>query len=291
MPYNAGKRLIDTIVKQLERIEYFSTVENISPNLAVHEMRKTFKRLRALLMFYVQFPEEFSPDFALQIKYFGRSLTHMRESYVNIQIFDRITSSGNLEAERKIKAARERLTEKNREVIEQGLFAAEGYLTIQNFVKKMITMMDDVSIPIPSQQQFTVQLEDSYFKAYQIWQNLTEEAGPETMHELRKKLKQLYYQFDFIRYTNPRFFRLKTYHLNNITEQLGEDHDLFVFLTDLLENRYDFTDNELEILQNQVQHLQEINRVKLSPKLKQFINESPVVFNQKLESIFKVTVA
>lgn len=46
MPHNAGKRLVEAIKKQLERIEYFSTAENVSPNLAVHEMRKSFKRLR-----------------------------------------------------------------------------------------------------------------------------------------------------------------------------------------------------------------------------------------------------
>ena len=288
MPHTAGKRLTEAIVKQLERVEYFSSVENISPNVAVHEMRKTFKRLRALLKFYIEFPEEFSPDFSLQIKYFGRSLTIMRETYVNVQIFDRITSSGNLEAERKIKAAREKLTEKNRGVIEQGLFAAEGYLTIHNFVKKMNEQMEDVTVPIPSQQQFVRQLVDSYIKSYQTWNFLNIHSDPENMHELRKKMKQLYYQFDFIRYASPRFFKLKTYHLNNITEHLGEDHDLFVFLNELLENRYDFTDNELEILENQVQHLREVNRIKLFPKLKQFFNDSPEVFNQKLKTNFKV---
>ncbi len=31
MPHNAGKRLVDAIKKQLERIEYFSSAENVSP--------------------------------------------------------------------------------------------------------------------------------------------------------------------------------------------------------------------------------------------------------------------
>ena len=63
MPHTAEKRLIETITKQLERVDYFSSAENISPNVAVHEIRKTFKRLRALLKFYSDFPDEFSPDF------------------------------------------------------------------------------------------------------------------------------------------------------------------------------------------------------------------------------------
>jgi CHAD domain-containing protein len=289
MPHRAGKQLTETIAKQLERIEYFCTAENISSNLAVHEMRKTFKRMRALLRFYNAFPEEFSPDFNLQIKYFGRALTHLRESFVNLQIFERITSENALIPERKIRAARELFAEKNREVVEKGFFAAEGCDTILKFTGKLATQMEDVSLPVPSQLQVTAELEDSYLKSYLIFQELTIFSNPEMIHELRKKLKQLYYQFDFIRYVHPRFFRLKTYHLNNITEQLGEDHDLFVFLTDLLENRHEFSDTELEILENQIQRLREINRKKMFPKLKQFFTESPEVFNQKIQTIFKVS--
>lgn len=288
MPHRAGKQLTETIVKQLERIEYFCAAENISPNLAVHEMRKTFKRIRALLRFYNAFPEEFSPDFILQIKYFAQALTHLRESFVNLQIFERITTGNTMIPERKIRASRELFAEKNREVVEKGFFAAEGCDTIMKFTGKLATQILEVSLPVPSQLQFTAELEDSYLKSYLIYQNLTLFSDPDLIHELRKKMKQLYYQFDFIRYVHPRFFRLKTYHLNNITEQLGEDHDLFVFLSNLIENRYEFSDTELEILENQIQHLREINRKKMFPKLKQFFTEPPEVFNGKIKTIFKV---
>lgn len=291
MSHRAGKQLTETIAKQLERIEYFCTAENISSNLAVHEMRKTFKRMRALLRFYKAFPEVFSIDFNLQIKYFGKALTNMRESYVNLQFFERITAGNTMVPERKIRAARELFTEKNRVVVEKGFFAAEGCDTIMKFTGSLSTQMVDVSLPILSQQQFISELEESYLKSYQIYQELTVFSKPEMIHELRKKLKQLYYQFDFIRYVHPRFFRLKTYHLNNITEQLGEDHDLFIFLTELQTGEYGFSNEEFEIIENQVQYLREMNRLKLFPKLKQFFSEQPEIFNLKLREIFKVTVS
>jgi hypothetical protein len=103
-------------------------------------------------------------------------------------------------------------------------------------------------------------------------------------------MKQLYYQFDFIRYVHPRFFRPKTYQLNTITEHLGEDHDLFVFLSELQTGEYDFGIEELEILENQVQHLREINRIKLFPKLKQFFIETPETFALKTGAFFKIPV-
>ncbi|HSM48654.1 MAG TPA: CHAD domain-containing protein [Draconibacterium sp.] len=290
MPHRAGKQLTETIAKQLERVEYFCTAENISPNLAVHEMRKTFKRMRALLRFYNAFPEEFSPDFILQIKYFARALTHLRESFVNLQIFERITAGNTMLPERKIRAARELFAEKNREVVEKGFFAAEGCDTIMKFTGTLAAQLVDVSLPVPSQLQIAAELEDTYLKSHQIYQQITVFSNPEMIHELRKKMKQLYYQFDFIRFVHPRFFRLKTYHLNNITEQLGEDHDLHVFLVELKSGFLDFINIDLQILENQVHHHRELNLIKLNPRLKQFFKDLPEEFNLKMEKIFKVEV-
>lgn len=290
MPQSAGKRLVEAIGKQLERVEYFSSVENISPNLAVHELRKTFKRLRALLKFYNDFPVEFPSDYSTQIKYFGRSLTVMRESFVNLQLFEKITAGNTLIQERKIKNAREKLSDKNKEIIEKGFLKSEAYLPMQKFASNLQIQMEQIAVSIPAVTQFIGQLEYSYSQSYEIYLKLKQDSESEEIHELRKKLKQLYYQFDFIRYVHPRFFRLKTYHLNNITEQLGEDHDLFIFMNDVTENRYDFSDEELEILENQVLHLREINRLKLFQRLKQFFGDSPAVFKLKLEEIFKIPV-
>lgn len=291
MPHSTGKRLVETIIKQLERIDYFSSVGNNSPNLAIHEMRKTFKRLRALLRFYNAFPQEFSAEYGIQIKYFGRSLTEIRESFVNLQLFERLTTSNAMLSDRKIKFAREKLIEKNHEVIEHRFLAFEGYLPIQKFVKSLSAQMVDQSVPVPALYQFITELENSYYKAFLRYQNISIQSDPEVLHNLRKSMKKLYYQFDFIRYVHPRFFRLKTYQLNSITEQLGEDHDLFVLMNDLLETHYDFSDKELEILENQIQHLREINRIKLIPRLKLFFAETPEVFNLKLQGIFKVQVS
>lgn len=290
MPHNAGKRLVEAISKQLERMEYFSSAENVSPNLAVHEMRKTFKRLRALVRFYIDYPDEFPPETRNQIKYFGRSFTEMRESYVNMQIFERIAAENHIIPERKMKAVREKLAEKNSLLIEQGFLKAEGYLPIQNFGKLLSVQLERFEIGQPSLLQIVVQLEVSYHGAYELHRQIWSGSEPQTIHELRKKMKHLMYQYDFVRLIHPRFFKTKTFQLNNITEQLGEDHDLFIFLEDLRNIRHDFTEVEFEIIENKVQHLREVNHVKLFPRMKQFFTDPPEIFNQKLERIFKVSV-
>ena len=290
MPHNAGKRLVEAITKQLEKIEYFSSAENVSPNLAVHEMRKTFKRLRALVRFYIDYPVEFPSDYSTQIKYFGRSFSIMRESFVNMQIFDRIAAVDYQIPERKIKLVREKLAMKNKLVIEKGFFEAEGYLPMQNFGKLLSDQLSQFQIGQPSLIQFVKQLEISYLESFELYKQTWSGSDPELMHELRKKMKRLMYQYDFIRYIHPRYFKSKTFQLNNITEQLGEDHDLYVFLKEVENIDYELTEQEFEITENKVQHLRDLNRVKLFPRLKHFYSETPEIFNQKLKGIFKVSM-
>ncbi|MBK6284496.1 MAG: CHAD domain-containing protein [Draconibacterium sp.] len=289
MPHNAGKRLVEAIKKQLERIEYFSSAANVSPNLAVHEMRKSFKRLRALLLFYDEYPEEFPQEFCIQIKNYGRLLSAMRESYVNIQIFERLTENNNLIADRKIKNAKEKLQAKNREIIDNSFFDSEDFKNLLLFTKSLEQQVVRMEIDRPSQIQLAKQLVISYQKAYDCYQIIGNDSDGDEIHNLRKKLKRLWYQFDLLQYLHPRYFRLKSDQLNKITEQLGEDHDMFVFLNDLKIDNLGFEASEIEIIENQVEHLREINLLKLNPRLKQFFTDPPSFFMQKMEQFFKVS--
>ncbi len=289
MPHNAGKRLVEAIKKQLERIEYFSSAANVSPNLAVHEMRKSFKRLRALLLFYDEYPGEFPQEFCIQIKNYGRSLSTMRESYVNTQIFERLASGNNLIAERKLKAAKEKLLVKNKEIIDISFFGTEGFESLRRFTEALEKQVIRMEIERPSQIQLAKQLVISYQKAFDCYQIIGNDSHGDEIHNLRKKLKRLWYQFDLLQYLHPRYFRLKSDQLNKITEQLGEDHDLFVFHNDLKIDNLGFEAAEIEIIENQVDHLRDINLLKLNPRLKQFFNDPPSFFTQKMEQFFKVS--
>ncbi len=283
MPQNAGKRLVEAFSKQLEKIEYFSSMKNVSPNVAVHELRKSFKRMRALIRFYHFRSDDIFVDSKNQLKYFGRSFSRMRESFVNLQVFEKMSNSDVLIAEKKIKAAREKLTQNNKQLIEKGFLETEGYLPVQKFGQSLNAQLDVLKENQPTINEIIKELQNSYIEAHEIFKDLSPDSSPVSFHELRKKLKRLMYQFEFIRYTQPRYFKSKTFQLNRITEQLGEDHDFFVFINEIKNGAYDFDSEEIEILENKIQHLREVNFVKLFPRLKQFFNESPPAFSSKLE--------
>lgn len=288
MVQETGNRLITAFQKQTEKIIYFCSAENIPPSLSVHEFRKSFKRMRGLLHFYDDRPDDFVLDCRTKIKSFSKFLSPIRESFVNIQIFDRIIVGNQLVPEKKIKAAREILAEKNRKLIDNQFLAETGYVQINAFIQDINEQVSKFGIARPSLVQLEEQICISYQQSYVIYQQIVAGSEASQFHELRKKLKRLWYQLDFLKYMHPRYFRLKSDQLNKITEQLGEDRDLSVFLEEIKFVGFDFDDDERLILVNQVDHQRELNRLKLLPWLKQFFNEPPIVFNQKMKKIFKI---
>lgn len=287
MVQDIGGRLNSAFLKQTKKIIYFCSAENISPNLAVHEIRKAYKRIRALLRFYDENPEEFARNYSQQFSAWGEFLSPIRESFVNTQIFERLATGDILIPERKIRATRELLSEKNKMILDKELVQENNFSAILSFVNEFEDQLKFVETDCPSLKQLYNQLCSSFSDAYQVYGMVLSEPGVEINHSLRKKLKRLWYQLDFVKFQHPRYFKLKSDQLNKITEQLGEDHDLFVFLDELKTGGYDFTSEELTILENQVEHQRELNLIKLTPRLKQFFNEKPELFHQKMQKIFR----
>ncbi len=289
MPRETGNKLISTLIKQTGKITYFCEAENLSPNLAVHEIRKGYKRLRALLFLFNGCNEEITIEFRNEIKAAGKILSPIRESFVNIQYFDKITAGSNLVSDRKIKQVKELLTEKNRVLIEDEFVGDEVASDVIEFIKYFQARLNTIKISCLSFFQLRDQFVLTFAQAHEKYKAIEPDFSPVEMHELRKVLKRLGYQFEFIRFKNPRYFRFKLNHIDKISEYMGIDHDLFVFLTELQNGDYGLSADELMIFENQIEHQRELNMLKLLPRLKQFFSESSEMFDQELQKIIKIT--
>jgi CHAD domain-containing protein len=287
MVQNIGNRLIQAISHQAEKASYFCTAENISSNQKVHELRRGFKRLRALLRFFKEIPESPANQLNKEIRNFGKLLAPLREAAVNLDLFDKEISTNNHLPEKKIKNARELLVQKNKSLVERGFLENNLHNTIRTFFDGFENILTTNNSELPLKNHMFNEVSQSYLKSINIYRQLPANPHPEEWHELRKKLKRLWYQLDFIKFLHPRYFKLKTDQLNKITDQLGDDHDLHVFAEDLLSEGYGFDEEELRILTNQIEHLRELNQLKLQPRLKQFFTAPPEEFDQKLERFFK----
>ncbi|MDX9908862.1 MAG: CHAD domain-containing protein, partial [Mariniphaga sp.] len=82
MVQNIRQKLTETIVHQAEKAAYFCAAGNISSNQKVHELRRGFKRLRALLGFFREMPDHNAVQQQKEIRNFGKLLASLRESAV-----------------------------------------------------------------------------------------------------------------------------------------------------------------------------------------------------------------
>lgn len=288
MVQNIGGRLVQAISHQAEKAGYFCTAENMSANQQVHELRRGFKRLRALLRFFIEVPD--SPAVQLQedIRNFGKLLAPLRESAVNLDLFDREISGNQLITEKKRRNAREILVQRNKTLLERGFRGNNLHNTIRTFFdgfENILTIQND---ELPGKMHLYREISRTYFTSYTVYRQLPKNPHPEEWHNLRKKLKRMWYQLDFIKFLHPRYFKLKTDQLNKITDQLGDDHDLHVFSEEILNEGYGFNEEELHIILKQAENLRELNLLKLQPRLKQFFTAPPLEFDQKLERFFKL---
>lgn len=280
------QKLVSAFLKRINKLNYFCTAENVSPNLTVHETRKIFKRMRAYLKFFSHSSNPVFKHHKKDIVRLGKSLSGLRESFVDIQLFERLTNENSLIAERKLKAIKDKLVERNHELIRSDFVDSEITVAIHENMNNLAANISAFENEYPNKEQLINTLCKSYKKCHSFYKKNSSYKNAEELHELRKKIKVLYYQMDVLKFVNPKFFKAKATQLHAVTEQLGNDHDLYVFLNDLKQLKYDFEETELQVLSKQIEHLREVNIQKLDTRLNHLFSDPTEIFNQKISEVF-----
>ena len=283
---NKDDRYILALEKQIGKVLYFSEMENISDTIAVHEVRKSFKRIRALLRFL---PDEKNANkvavFSTVVK-FGRILSNYRNYCVNLQIFERILKDSSHISERKLKAVKETMVEKCQKTLEEEILEPKVRIQILNYFKTLENELTETALPNDSADiihQYII----SYGRCMETYSSKNLYADSERIHSLRKRLKVLFYQTNYLKFENPRYFKSKSSQLETITELLGEEHDLYILYNELQKKEYELEADELEVLGNKIKHQRDLIIAKIQPRLRQIFVESIEEFAKRMNTMLK----
>jgi CHAD domain-containing protein len=274
------------ILKHTSKIIYFCDAENISGNLTVHEIRKSFKRIRAWLSFFRNI-DEGKPivDGYLLFQDINKQLGSIRESFVNLSLFEKHFSNKKFLPERKVKQITDNLFSIN----QKQLLHLSGKGQIFEYIKKDIALFEQTinssKKNILNIATITNELSESYAKSLDFYYYCKDDSSSENLHKLRKKLKQLWHQFEIVKFFHPKYFALKNRQLNLLTELLGMDHDNYVLSKFIKENLSAmFEKEEQNIFDNLIQHQHELALTNLQPKLKHFFSEEPEKFKYRINA-------
>jgi len=278
-------RLISVLEEQMYRVEDLCVSEDLSSELKVHEIRKCFKRINALLRLFPDSIQQEVQTFRQPMKSMARRLTMARETTVNLQFFETMCAENQCLVLSEAQELKQQLAKENFECIQElvqgeSIFDAirsEMKIGRYEFLEKLPD--NDFTIDVLSE------LDLSFHKSRNLYLNSCADYHPEEFHELRKQMKILWYQFEFIHPGQTEVPGTLSDRLHQITDRLGDDHDWYIFLNEIDHEKYVVSDSFKTSLEVTIQKYQKENLVILNESLANFFREKD---NEFLHALRKV---
>lgn len=225
-PEEGVKRLIFELMEDAEkRLRDFG-----DPDEDIHEVRKNFKKIRALLrLVRKETGEEAYKEVNIAFRDAGRKLSAVRDSWV---LYETVNEIGERH--------RELLTDEAFATIGANLRARHGRLMLdfrkeQQGRERVMATLDEMqasihALPVESKDfaAFYGGVKKVYKRGLKAAATARNEPSTENLHDWRKRAKYLYYIMGYLRYLWPEELKAFEATLGDLADLLGADHDLAV---------------------------------------------------------------
>jgi CHAD domain-containing protein len=243
-----GDELERIITMYIENFKNHLQLINESRHTNIHEIRRLLKKMRAFLRFIK--PSFTSDEFKMLNMYLGKinkTLSGIRESRVNLQIFEKIMPkmegnimNGTLQLIHQHLSFQCQQNEENEHKLEE-------------IIEDVRLNMDEFSNVIHTtkiKNSDIKEIIDGMVAVYRTGKKLLKQSvktdDTEIVHNWRKYVKHLQFELQFIQHYLPDYYIEHINVLQQISNLLGEEHDLAVML-DYMNNslKIDLTEQEL----------------------------------------------
>lgn len=201
----------------------------------VHNLRKTCKKLRGLIRLVRPVFADYHAENAA-FRAAGRGLSHLRDTAVLIQTYDRLLEAYEDRVDRAPFAPiRRHLTLQHRQATRQADMARR----LEEFRERMSAARNRVDRWRLGEDGFDAiepGLARSYKAARRAMAAASKDATAETIHDWRKRVKDHWYHAHLLTPLWPRQMKTTRTVARDLSELLGEHHDLEVFAHHLAEH-------------------------------------------------------
>jgi len=194
---------------------------------AIHEVRKTIKRIRALLRcLRVALPESFFQRENRRLGDAGRKVSAPRDLQVQLRVLSQIKAASQ-SAGRAVR----------REMLQRQARLQREMPSLRRALRQVLRQSGQTVRGWPLRRAnpvaVTASLSDSYRRARRCCRAACRNPTPENLHDCRKTVKSLGYGFELFEDILPRKFAKMTRSCDELAENLGDNHDLFLVLESL----------------------------------------------------------
>jgi CHAD domain-containing protein len=240
-PVAAGlKRIL--MAQVYDAISHLRGEAGTEPAEAVHEARKDIKKTRSALRLV---RNEIGDDVWRRendhYREVARGLSGFRDAEILVEALDGLAERFGPEAEGRFDALREQLEKENRAAHDDGSLeramaeAAAGLAVGQGRIDALPLKGDGWELIGPG-------LHRTYRRGRKRLRAAEEEASVTNLHELRKRVKDLWYQLRLIRDADKHMLGSLADHAHDLSDHLGDDHDLALLRETAQRRRAAFSD-------------------------------------------------
>lgn len=239
---------VKRIVEELS-VEALGYLEEDDPDAvveAIHETRKLCKKGRGLVrLVRPALGDEYGKTNRL-FRDAARLLSPIRDSHAILDTFNDLAAVKGLLDRRVAAAVRAELARRSREATEEALSEKSGRVEqAGRLIESARARALDWELPNGFDP-----IGDGIAKTYKRGRNGMSEAAktrrPEAFHEWRKRVKYLWYQMRLTRDSAPSILRPLSKRLHDLSDALGDAHDLVVLCDDVQE--LDLKDHDKEVM-------------------------------------------
>jgi CHAD domain-containing protein len=212
--------------------EQLQAYERVGATEAIHEARKHFKKLRALVQLL---RESLGPKSARAEQDFyrdaGREFQRIRDAQALIPLLEKI-------AERFFETRRPPIIQAAGRVLAAEEQRARTKLEKKGGCEPVLETLREARVRVAGWQlddyrwkDLRAALHRSYRRAREAWRHACDEPKPSTLHDWRRRAKDLLYHVTLCHGVAPAFMEELAGELDVLSEFLGDDHDLVVLRT------------------------------------------------------------
>lgn len=220
---------------------------------AVHEARKSLKRLRAVVkLARTELGNELSARENATFRDAGRALSGARDSEVMIEVLDALVERYPVEAGlADLGTFRARLVESYEGVRAELGAGPAAPAEVERSVRAARDRVGSWPLEDNGFDALAPGLARAYKRGRRLGRAARREPSPENLHDWRKRVKDLWHSLQILQATGPPRVKRLTRSAHELSELLGEDHDIVVLEERVVDRPGDFPDlRSAEILRD-----------------------------------------
>lgn len=266
-------------------IEHIKILSKKDTHEAVHELRKRFKEIRALLrLVRDDLGEDVFKKENIFYRDLGREIDEIRDAKAYLEMIDLLKEKYEKKIYKNAFLHIEKQLQSNITSIEEKINLKSTLSSMKERLEKKAKEINDLPLKAEKFEDVMESLYRVYKRGYKALQKIEKEPTPENFHEWRKRAKYLRYQFEMLHPIWPGMMNFLENEYHKVSDITGHHHDLSNILNFLSDSQVEPKEYDLfKALANDLRLELEAKAISIGEKL---YAEKPEQFINRMESYF-----